>query len=269
MDLNDIDYDAYLANDRTLDDPEVVRTERGGRVRLRLINGATATSFWIDLGGANATLVAVDGDAVVPLVAARFPIAQGQRLDLMIDVPAGASVPVFAQREGDLARTGIVLAAPGATITRLAAAAATAAPPVDLTLEARLTAVTPLANREADLVRAITLGGSMAPYVWTIDGRTWLDRDPIRVARGQRIVLDVANRSMMMHPMHLHGHHFQVVGLNGVPLSGAMRDTVMVPAMGSVRIAFDADNPGRWLFHCHNLFHMATGMMTEVVYDGA
>jgi FtsP/CotA-like multicopper oxidase with cupredoxin domain len=75
------------------------------------------------------------------------------------------------------------------------------------------------------------------------------------------------NRTMMAHPMHLHGHHFQVVGLGGTAVSGAVRDTVLVPPMGSVRVAFDADNPGRWAFHCHNLYHMATGMMTEVVYD--
>jgi FtsP/CotA-like multicopper oxidase with cupredoxin domain len=71
----------------------------------------------------------------------------------------------------------------------------------------------------------------------------------------------------MAHPMHLHGHHFQVVTLNGVSLPGAMRDTVMVPGSGTVRVAFDADNPGRWLFHCHNLYHMETGMITEVVYS--
>ena len=72
----------------------------------------------------------------------------------------------------------------------------------------------------------------------------------------------------MAHPMHLHGHHFQVQALNGVPLGGAMRDTVLVPTGGTVRIAFDADSPGRWLFHCHNLYHQASGMMTEVVYAG-
>jgi FtsP/CotA-like multicopper oxidase with cupredoxin domain len=47
-----------------------------------------------------------------------------------------------------------------------------------------------------------------------------------------------------------------------------VRDTVLVPAMGHVRIAFDADNPGRWAFHCHNLYHMMTGMMTEFRYQG-
>jgi FtsP/CotA-like multicopper oxidase with cupredoxin domain len=79
-------------------------------------------------------------------------------------------------------------------------------------------------------------------------------------------VLEMVNRSPMAHPMHLHGHHFQVVGVNGKALQGAMRDTVLVPIGSAVTIAFDADNPGNWLLHCHNLLHMATGMMTEVAY---
>ncbi|MFU8778858.1 MAG: multicopper oxidase domain-containing protein, partial [Roseovarius sp.] len=66
MDLNDIDFDAYLANDRTLSDPEVVTVEKGGRVRLRIINAAAATVFWIDTGMIEGRLVAVDGHAVEP-----------------------------------------------------------------------------------------------------------------------------------------------------------------------------------------------------------
>ena len=108
----------------------------------------------------------------------------------------------------------------------------------------------------------------MVPYVWSVDNRTRTDHKPLQVARGQRVVLEMVNRSAM-HPMHLHGHHFQVVALNGRKLQGAMRDTVLVPQGASVTVAFDADNPGRWLFHCHNLLHMARGMMTEVVYDHA
>ena len=67
MDLNDIEYDAYLANDRTLEDPEIVRIERGGRVRLRIINGATATGFTIDTGSIEGELIAVDGQDVAPI----------------------------------------------------------------------------------------------------------------------------------------------------------------------------------------------------------
>jgi FtsP/CotA-like multicopper oxidase with cupredoxin domain len=81
------------------------------------------------------------------------------------------------------------------------------------------------------------------------------------------VELDIINHTQMAHPMHLHGHHFQVVAFDGRRARGPVRDTVFVPVNGSVRIAFDADNPGRWLFHCHNLYHMAMGMMTEVVYD--
>ncbi len=67
MDLNDIDYDAFLANDRTFADPEVIRTEPVGRVRLRLINAASSTQFWIDLGALTGTVVAADGHPVRPV----------------------------------------------------------------------------------------------------------------------------------------------------------------------------------------------------------
>jgi FtsP/CotA-like multicopper oxidase with cupredoxin domain len=266
MDLNDVEYDAYLANDRTLDDPLVVRVERSGRARLRIINGAASSAFWIDLGALNGTLVAVDGNPVVPVAGSSFPIAIAQRLDLIVDVPTGA-FPIFAQVEGKTQRTGFILASPGAAIAKIADLAASAAVPVDLSLEVKLKALNPLPDRVADAVLTMALTGSMAPYIWGIDGQLWPNVDPPVVREGQRIVLEMQNRTMMAHPMHLHGHNFQVVGLGGTAISGAVRDTVLVPAMGSVRVAFDATNPGRWAFHCHNLYHMATGMMTEIVYD--
>jgi len=264
-DLNDFDYDAYLANDRTLDDPMVVRTERRGRVRLRLINAASSTIFWIELGG-DGTLIAVDGEAVQPITGRRFPIAEAQRLDIMVDVAGGQAVPVLAQREGDRVRTGIILAAPAAKVSKIAELAATVSEAMGTQLEQRLVAQLPLAPRPANRL-AVVLGGSMDPYKWSINGRGWEDRQPLRVSKGQRVEFDITNPTPMGHPMHLHGHVFQVIELNGRALNGALRDTVHVPAKGSARIAFDANNPGRWVFHCHNLLHMDTGMITEVIYD--
>jgi FtsP/CotA-like multicopper oxidase with cupredoxin domain len=266
MDLNDVEYDAYLANDRTLDDPEVVRTERGGRIRLRIINGAASTAFWIDLGGHIASAIAVDGNPVAPVAGTSFPLAQAQRLDLVVEVPAGTAVPVFARREGDTKRTGIILAAPGATIDKFSSDTSEKEAPLDLSFEQKLVATTPLAAKAVDARLSVMLTGSMAPYAWTMDDRAWSKRKPLEVVAGQRVELELMNHSMMAHPMHLHGHHFQVVGINGKRLNGAVRDTVLVPSMGTVVIAFDADNPGRWLHHCHNLYHMATGMMSELVY---
>ncbi len=268
-DLNDVDYDAYLANDRTLADPLVVRAAPGGTVRLRLINGATTTAFWIDTGELEGRVVAVDGNPVRSVTGNRFPLAQGQRLDVLITMPVGGGAhPVFAQREGDRKRTGIILASAGGVVRKLSGTADKACSPVDNSLEQRLRAEFPLSASGGPVTHRVRLTGAMVPYVWSLDDRTWADHVPLRVAGSGCVILEMTNETKMAHPMHLHGHHFQVIGMDGVSMAGAVRDTVLVPVNGVVTVAFDADNPGRWLFHCHNLFHMAAGMMTEVVYDG-
>lgn len=267
MDINDITFDAYLANDRTLADPEVVTVDKGATVLLRIINAAASTNFWIDLGQVEGTVKAVDGMPVEPLRGSRFALAMAQRIDLEVTMPGdGAALPVLAQREGDRARTGIILAAAGATISKIAETAEADSAAVLLDLEARLVAANPLSERPADRRISAMLTGDMQTYVWGIDGRTFDKRQPIEVAQGERVEIMMHNMTMMSHPMHLHGHHFQVVGIDGKRIAGALRDTVMVPSMGAVTIRFDADNPGEWPLHCHNLYHMAAGMMTTVKY---
>src|SRR5690606_19853848 len=115
----------------------------------------------------------------------------------------------------------------------------------------------------------VMLTGTMAPYEWGLNERSWRNRHRVKVRRGQRVEIGFRNNSSMAHPMHLHGRHFQVLQVNGRRVAGAMRDTVLVPPGSTVVVAFDADNPGRWLYHCHNLYRMMAGMMSEVVYDEA
>lgn len=262
MDLNDIDYDAYLANDRTLDDPDVVPVERGGRVRVRVINGAAATAFTIDFGELAGTLIAVDGQPVQPLTGRRFALTLAQRIDVLLQLPQAArAFPILALREGGVERTGIVLQPRGAHIARQARQGSAQGPVVDLALETRVRAVTPLAPRKVDKTFAMTLAGDMARYHWSLD-----TQPALLVDRGDRVEVTMHNTSMMAHPMHLHGHHFQVVAIDGQRFAGAMRDTVLVPPMRSVTFAVDANNPGQWMFHCHNLYHMMSGMMTTFAY---
>ena len=83
----------------------------------------------------------------------------------------------------------------------------------------------------------------MAGYTWQIDGG-----ERLGVKRGDKVEVAMQNVSMMAHPMHLHGHHFQVVGIYGKSLQGAVRDTVLIPPMGSVVIAFDASIPAAGRF---------------------
>lgn len=266
MDLNDIEYDAYLANDRTLDDPEVVAVEKGGRVRLRIINGATATAFTIDTGTLPGELIAVDGMDIVPRQGSRFPVSMGQRLDIRLRLPSDSGeFPILALREGAKERTGIILATADASISKVATIAADSGPVLDLAVEEALQAANPLAERAVDRTYALTLTGDMASYVWEIGAAD----GPMEVTTGNRVELVMRNMSMMAHPMHLHGHHFQVVGINGKRINGAVRDTVLVPPMATVAVRFDAANPGHWPFHCHHLYHMATGMMSFVAYENA
>jgi FtsP/CotA-like multicopper oxidase with cupredoxin domain len=266
-DLNDVDYDAFLANDRTLSDPEVVRVSAGGRVRLRIINGSASTQFWINLGSLSGEVIAADGHPVSPVAGSRFPLSIAQRLDVLLDVTRSGAFPVLAEVEGKRARAGIILATAGARVARIAAGG-DAAPPVDNSLEAKLSAIDPLPVRAPDLVHQIRLTGDMQRYAWALDGQYWPDIVPLMLKRGQRVEIELINETGMAHPMHLHGHTFQVTALDRRPIAGAVRDTVMVPPSGTVRLAFDADNPGRWAFHCHNLYRLATGMITEFRYEG-
>lgn len=265
-DLNDVTYDAFLANERTLADPQVVQIENGGRVLLRIINSSAMSAFHVDLAENDATLVAVDGQDVAPIGARRFPIAVGQRLDLLLDAPKGAkAVPVFFVLEGETRRTGVILAPPGAEISRYPENSADPSAPLDLSLEAQLRAAAPLASRKADRVAPIELTGDMASYVWSINNIVWNEQTPpIEIKMGERVELVMTNRTMMSHPMHLHGHRFQVIEIDGMRVDGALRDTVLVPPGKRVVVAFDANNPGHWAFHCHLLYHAQAGMFASV-----
>jgi FtsP/CotA-like multicopper oxidase with cupredoxin domain len=268
MDLNDVSYDAFLANDRTLDDPEIVRVDKGQRVRLRIINAASATNFMIELGPLSGSLTDVDGRPIVPVIGGRFALAVAQRADVRVTLPAGDGAwPVLFQREGDTALTGVILATKGGTVAKVADQAHHAIGAIERAAPMLYQAAEPLPERRANRELSIDLTGSMMTYRWGIEEKAAMAHHAhLAVQEGERVEMTLTNRTAMSHPMHLHGHHFQVVAVNGARVNGAMRDTELVPVGGSVTLAFDAGNPGKWMFHCHNLYHMRSGMMTQVQY---
>jgi FtsP/CotA-like multicopper oxidase with cupredoxin domain len=268
QDLNDVTYDAFIANDRTLADPEVFDVDKGTEVRLRLINGGASTNFMIDLGPIEGTVVTVDGNPVAPLKVRQFPLAVSQRVDIVLRMPDdGKAVPVLARGEGLTLQTGIILRPPRAVVAKVMDVAAMAAPALTLADELKLRALQPLPSRPVDRSIPVELTGDMAAYIWgmAVHGQGGA---PATIAKGERIELVMRNGTMMAHPMHLHGHSFQVTEINGSAIAGAVRDTVLVPPRTTVKVAFDADNPGLWAYHCHNLYHLAAGMFTTVVYEG-
>ena len=107
----------------------------------------------------------------------------------------------------------------------------------------------------------------MASYVWSLNNVAWTkDTPPLPIAKGERVELLFVNQTPMPHPMHLHGHEFQVVEINEQRFSGAVRDTILVPPGHRVVVAFDANNPGLWALHCHLLYHLDAGMFTTLRY---
>src|SRR5882724_1755434 len=267
-DLNDVKYDALLANDRTLADPEVIKVEPGGRVLLRIINSSSMSAYHIDLGPLDGELVAVDGFAVAPVKGRNFPIAVAQRLDIRLAIPrTPASHAVLAVLEGDRKQTGVILAAGNGQVARVPELAKTPSTALTLDLERRLRALRPLTPRKADRVHTINLTGDMAKYIWSLNNVPWTPSvPPLPIANGERVELVMVNQTGMPHPMHLHGHEFQVVEINGKRFSGAVRDTVLVTPGRRVVIAFDTNNPGTWAFHCHLLYHLDAGMFTTLRY---
>ncbi len=105
----------------------------------------------------------------------------------------------------------------------------------------------------------------MMAYDWAINGRRFDPADPLAgalgVAQGERVRLRIENMTQMWHPFHLHGHTYQHAG------TGPRKDTSIILPGQSLTVVFDADNPGLWAAHCHNIYHAEAGMMTILGYQ--
>jgi FtsP/CotA-like multicopper oxidase with cupredoxin domain len=269
MAMGDIAFDAMLANDRTLSDPEIVVAEKAGRFRLRIINGAAASNMWIDLGGLEGELIAVDGNSIRPVKGHQFPLAIAQRADVRLSLPPGSGAyPILFRVEGSDMQSGVVLKSGDAVVTRISERG-DIAPALDLSLEPQLRSIAELPDDPVARTEIVTLTGGESNYLWGFNGKAMMHDTLFSVRQGERYEVVMQNLTGMAHPMHLHGHYFRVVGVDGQRFKGAIRDTVLVPVGGQVTIQFDADNPGTWAFHCHHLYHMNSGMMGAIAYTSA
>jgi multicopper oxidase len=255
----DVDYPHYLVNGRTPEAPATLIGRPGQRARLRIINAGSDTAFRVALGGHRLTVTHSDGFPVEPVTTDALLIGMGERYDVSVDLADGV-FPLVASAEG---KTGAGLAlvrtsngatpAPEARVLELARR---------VLFGSELSGAAParLDGRAVDRKLDVDLAGGMMPYRWTINGSTFPKGEPLVIASGERVRLRLRNRSMMFHPMHLHGHTF------GLVEGGARKDTLIVRPMQSVEVDLDADNPGQWALHCHNIYHAETGMMAVLSY---
>ena len=262
-DTEDFEYPYYLINGRVPSNPATFAVKPGQRVRMRLINAAATTPFRVAFGGGRMTVVATDGFPVKPDTVDTLIIGMGERYDVVVTVPRSGAFPVVAREEGQSEQALAVLrSGPGPN------------PSPDVKLKAlkgklltygqlHATKADALPNGKPDRTYAITLTGDMTKYRWKINAPK-KDGITLPVRRGERIRLLIDNTTMMWHPIHLHGHTFQLDTRGSQP--GPRKDTVIVLPMSKVTIDLIADNPGQWALHCHNVYHAEAGMRTSLSY---
>jgi len=198
----------------------------------------------------------VTGDAVL--------VGMGERYDLLVDLRDGV-FPLVAVAEGKGGQVlAVVRTSPGAT-PRADVGPAELDRMLVTVEDLRATGAVDLGPRSPTRSYRLALDGDMDRYRWTINGKTHHEAAPLEVGEGERLRLVFENRSMMFHPMHLHGHTFQVQRA-GKRRPGPRKDTVIVRPLERLTVELDAGNPGRWMLHCHNAYHQAAGMMTTLSY---
>ncbi|MGM9380106.1 multicopper oxidase family protein [Streptomyces antibioticus] len=262
-DAGDVKYPHHLVNGRVASDPDVYTGKPGKKVRLRIINAGSDTAYRVGLGDHKLTITHTDGFPVQHQEVDALLVGMGERYDVLVTLGDGV-FPLVALAEGKnanglaLVRTGSG-SKPSATVRpkELDGMIMTAS-------QLRADDDVRLKPAKTDVTHQIKLTGGMTKYNWAINGTPFDMNDPaanpIVIEEGQRVRLDFVNDTDMWHPMHLHGHTYQLGD------SGPRKDTAIVLPKKKLSVFFDADNPGQWMLHCHNAYHGEAGMMANVAY---
>jgi FtsP/CotA-like multicopper oxidase with cupredoxin domain len=260
-------YDGYAVNGKIYPAVDPVRVKKGDTVKLRLINSSSATTYYLRLAGHTLTITHTDGNPIRPIETDIVRIGMGERYDVMFvaDNPGHWLLAAAEQGfgEGEL-RVPVIYAG----VQQQKAAAPAFRSGMRMFTYRDFEAANPSNYRTAGNARfyeQILSGGMHSPF-WTINGRIYPDTENLIVRKGERVRLGYGNHSMMPHPMHLHGHFFRIVNPELPRERWVLKDTIVVGHMERIEVEFEADNPGKWFHHCHNLYHMAAGMANVITY---
>jgi FtsP/CotA-like multicopper oxidase with cupredoxin domain len=294
-DLADVTGYTFLINGKSPQQNWTGLFKAGERVRLRFINAGTMSMFDVRIPHLSMSVVQADGQPVEPVAVDEFRFAPGETYDVIVIPKEDKAYTIVAEpidrtsfalgtlapREGmkgempqhrhraeltmgdmgDMDMSDMEMTAEDMQ----SGWADTGTPEGDKALNyedlryAGIQHDTRTPQRTID----VRLGGNMERYIWTINGTTFDKAEPIRLRYGERVRLTFTNETMMAHPMHLHGMFVQLE--NGQPAEKMPnKHTVIVPPAGTYSVLLTADEAGEWAFHCHLLYHMASGMMRKV-----
>jgi FtsP/CotA-like multicopper oxidase with cupredoxin domain len=277
MDISDIGYDAFLSNGKQ---KATLHAKPGETLRLRIINSAAATYFNVEFAGGPMTIVSADGVDVEPVKVKRFRIAIAETYDVIIKIPDYKFYELRATAEDGTGHSSTFIGSgekifapdiprPNLFLMEHDAHDKHHKPEIIKYMKGydALRSVTNTSlpkNRPYRHVK-INLTGNMESFTWSFNNKTLLESNKIFIRKGENVRFLMNNKTMMHHPIHLHGHFFRV--LNGQNERCPLKHTVDVPSMGKTEIEFQADEEKDWFFHCHNLYHMVAGMARSVAYE--
>ncbi|WP_425834617.1 multicopper oxidase family protein [Streptomyces fractus] len=257
-DAGDVKYPHYLVNGRTPAAPSSLKARPGDRIRIRFVNAGGDTAFRVALGGHEMTVTHTDGFPVRHAKTDALLLGMGERYDVLVTAGDGV-FPLTALAEGKKAS--------GMAVLRTGSGSTPAASVRPKELDGRLLTADKLRSddsvaldsRKPDRTIKLKLTGGMAKYDWAFNKKPYDPDERYPVRTGERVRLVFANSTSMWHPVHLHGHTFALP-------DGPRKDTAIVLPKRTLTVDFDADNPGLWMVHCHNVYHSEAGMMTVLGY---
>ena len=271
----DVPYVGYLLNGGTPSQPWTYSLKVGARARLRLINGSGSSVFRIAIDGVPLTLIAADGDRIEPIVVDNLMIGTAQRYDALVTLPESGSFTIHAAALGDDKAALGVLHTPDVAPAANKGRSSFVGKALRLSdLRAPYPTTPPPGPRKTF---EVILSWDMRNYIWEMNEHVWpepfatfageqAEETYYDVALGDVVRFNFINKTSMAHPMHLHGHVFRVLSDGADQTHAPLRDTVVVWPNGKASIEFVANNPGKWFFHCHNVWHLAAGMAQAVRY---
>jgi FtsP/CotA-like multicopper oxidase with cupredoxin domain len=252
-----------LMNGKVVDEEDTLAMRRGTVERWRILNSANARIARVDLGTAQWRVIASDGGLVpTPYSLEVLQIVPGERYDLEVrwdpenDSEVGELrywVPVVENEQVTLAPI---------VIQSLFSSDQEPMPPHDVVLPEVILPDWPVEDEPTIVVELEGKPGVTGQVQWMLNGEVYGKHTPVKVDLDSHHTIDLVNTQDQVHPMHIHGHFFQIMSRDGVPTAEAgLKDTVLVGPQETVRLSILFDNPGQWMYHCHILEHAAMGMM--------
>ncbi len=300
MDLSDVGYDAFLSNGKK---ENALAAKPGQLVKLRLINAGTSTYFNVEFAGDPMLVIASDGVDIEPLNVKRLRISMAETYDVLVKIPDNRSYELRATAQDgtgysstfigsghkvfapDIPRPNLFLinhsmhdmkkmdssmkemdhSQHKMMMPKMSQKKNKTIAYLSNYKNIKSLSNTSLPKGVPERVVNLELTGNMERYVWSINNKTLKEEDTIFIRKGENVKFILINKTMMNHPMHLHGHFFRV--LNGQGEKSPLKHTVNVAPMETIEIEFEANEEKDWFFHCHNLYHMKNGMARFVSYE--